>query len=399
MWEQIRSNRRSAAMLVVAMAGLLLVTGYSLFEALLPGGGPQGLILAFVVWAVLSVVSYYQGDSILLPVSGARPVSHEDHPVLYNVVEEMSIAAGLPKPPAVYIIDDEAPNAFAVGRSPEKAVVAVTSGLLKELDRDELQGVVAHELAHVKNCDVLYMTMLGVMMGAIVLLSDFGSRILRGSGRSRTSCGRRGGKGGGIILLVAVLLAILAPIFARLIYLAVSRRREYLADACSAQFTRYPEGLASALLKISGSSCKLQSATRATAALYISNPLETGKALSSWSSTHPPIESRVNILRAMAGAGLGEYAKAMRQVVGAGGPMIPAAALAGAGAVPLRGADSAGPGVVERTRSATDALWKLNGYFFVECPCRTKLKVPREYAGRTLACPHCGAQHPIPRAV
>src|SRR4030042_1055349 len=201
----------------------------------------------------------------------------------------MSTAAGLPKLPEVYIIDEAAPNAFATGRDPQHAVVAVTAGLLETLNRDELQGVIAHELGHVANRDVLYMMMVGVMMGTIVLLADIGGRaFFWGGGRRRTSS-RSGGQAQLIILIVAIVLMILAPLVAQLIYLAISRRREYLADASAAMYTRYPDGLASALEKISHSTAKLTVATRATAPMYIVNPLGVSqRGLADLSSTHPP---------------------------------------------------------------------------------------------------------------
>ena len=257
MWELVRANQRRAATLVVVMAALLFLLGYTLAEALAPGAGAGGLFIAFLVWVGLTLVSYYQGDSIFLALARARRIEKRDHPVLFNVVEEMSIAAGLPKVPDVYIVDEAAPNAFATGRDPQHAVVAVTAGLLETLDRDELQGVVAHELGHVANRDVLYMMMVGVMMGTIVLLADFGGRaFFWGGGRRRTSS-RSGGEAQLIILVVAVVLMILAPVIAQLIYLAISRRREYLADASSAMYTRYPDGLASALEKMSRSTARL----------------------------------------------------------------------------------------------------------------------------------------------
>ena len=290
MWEIIRANQRRAATLVVLMAALLLLVGYALGEALAPGAGLGGLFVAFVVWVGLTLISYFRGDSIFLALSGARRIEKNDNPQLFNVVEEMTIAAGLPKVPDIYVMDDAAPNAFATGRDAQHAAVAVTAGLLESLNRDELQGVIAHELGHVKNRDVLYMMMVGIMMGAIVLLADVGARVFFfGGGRRRTSS-RSEGQGQLVIVVVALVLMILAPIIAQLIYLALSRRREYLADASSALFTRYPEGLASALEKISHSTATLASATRATAPMYIVNPLgATARGLADLTSTHPPI--------------------------------------------------------------------------------------------------------------
>ncbi len=422
MWELVRANQRRAAVLVVLMAGLLFVVGFAAGEALAPGGGTGGLVIAFFVWVALSLVSYYQGDSIFLALAGARKIGKEDHPVLYNVVEEMTIAAGLAKVPDVYIMDEAAPNAFATGRDPQHAAVAVTAGLLETLDRDELQGVIAHELGHVANRDVLYMMMVGIMMGTIVMLADVGARIFfYGGGRRRTSS-RSGGQGQLIVVAVALVLMILAPIIAQLIYLAISRRREYLADASSALYTRYPEGLASALEKISHSTAKLAAANRASAPMYIVNPLGvTARGLADLTSTHPPISERIRILRSMgAGAGLPSYNEAFRKVTGRAVGVVPAGSLAAArpapvktpaaapsAVAPLAVAPAVAPAAVapptpatpethlERVRTTTDVLWRLNRYAFVACACGTTLKVPPAYVGREIACPHCGALHRV----
>jgi heat shock protein HtpX len=397
-WELIRANQRRAATLVVVMAALLFFVGYALGEALAPGGGVVGLVIAFLVWLVLTLVSYFQGNAIFLSLAGARRIEKKDNPVLFNVVEEMTIASGLPKVPDVYIIDQAAPNAFATGRDPQHAAVAVTAGLLETLNRDELQGVVAHELGHVSNRDVLYMMMVGVMMGTIVLLADVGARVFFfGGGRRRTSS-RSNGQAQIVILVVAIVLMILAPIVAQLIYLALSRRREYLADASSALYTRYPEGLASALDKISHTTAKLPTATRATAPMYIVNPLGvSARGLADLSSTHPPTSERIRILRSMgAGAGLKTYDDAFRKVTGRAVGVVPFGALAAAehapaAAPPAPDASSR----LERVRRTTDMLWKLNQFVFISCACGTTLKVPPAYLGREIACPQCGTVHKI----
>ena len=398
MWELVRANQRRAATLVVVMAALLFLVGYVVGEALAPGAGTAGLVSAFLVWVVLTLVSYYQGDAIFLALAGARKVEKKDNPQLFNVVEEMTIAAGLPLPPDVYVMDEAAPNAFATGRDPRHAAVAVTAGLLETLDRDELQGVIAHELGHVKNRDVLYMLMVGVMMGAIVLLADVGSRVFfYGGGRRRTSS-RSEGQGGLVIVLVAVLLMVLAPVVAQLIYFAVSRRREYLADASSALFTRYPEGLARALEKISASTVPLHAATRATAPMYIVNPLGvTARGLADLTSTHPPTSERVRILRSMGGgASLRNYDDAFKSVTGKGSGVVPPSGIAAAAPVPVAAPVApAATARLDRVRQTTDMLWRLNRYAFIACPCGTTLKVPPAYVGRAIACPHCGAVHQV----
>jgi len=383
------------------MAGMLFFVGWVVGEVVGQGLGILGIGVAFVIWLILSVVSYFAGDQIFLSMSGARKIGPQDHPVLHNVVEEMKIASGLPKMPDVYIIDSSAPNAFATGRSPETASVAVTSGLLRILSRDELQGVVAHEMGHIKNRDILYMLMVGVMMGAIVMLADFGIRYLFiTGGRSRSSRKGGGGQAGAIILIVGVVLMILAPIIAQIIYFTVSRKREYLADASSALFTRYPEGLASALEKISKSPKKLESVSRATAPMYIINPLRVSeRGLADLTSTHPPTSQRINILRGMGGAGHTDYDEAFRKVTGRAVGVVPASAMISGGKAAIaKPKEADGSTQLERLRQATDLLWKLNSYIFIACACGTKLKVPPPYAGKTIECPHCGRKHEVKRA-
>src|SRR5512136_715718 len=285
------------------MGALLILLGY--FLGLAFNSAIAGLAIAILVWVILSLVAYYQGGSIMLSVAGAKKITRDDHPRLYNVVEEMKIASGLEKMPDIYIIDDPALNAFATGRDPDHASVAITSGLLQKLNRDELQGVMAHEISHIKNRDVLLMAMCSVLLGTIVILAYYGSRFLflGGSGSRRSSSSRDGGQGQIIILVVALVFIILAPIFAQLIYFAISRKREYLADASSALYTRYPEGLASALEKLKNNTAPIQKANKATAPMYISNPFyKKGMAIDSFFSTHPPLDERIRILRAMSGA-------------------------------------------------------------------------------------------------
>jgi heat shock protein HtpX len=272
MWEQISSNRRRSVALTIGIGAILLLIGY-LIGFYFFGNGYAGIVIALIIWGIMNLVAVFQGDSILLSISKAKKIRKVDHPRLYNIVEEMQIASGLEKMPDIYIIDDPALNAFATGRDPKRASVAVTSGLLGKLNRDELQGVIGHEIAHIKNRDVLLMVMCGILLGSIVMLSWFASRalIFGGAPRSRTSSSSSGG-GGGIIIIVAVVLMIIAPLAAQLIYFAISRKREYLADASSALYTRYPEGLASALEKLATSTDELRSANKATAPMFIINP-------------------------------------------------------------------------------------------------------------------------------
>jgi heat shock protein HtpX len=308
--ERIARNRRNSLLLIAAFLAFITVFGYIIGWAWLgdPVRALAGLAFALVVGVVAGLISYYGGDKVVLAASRAREITHDDAPVLFNVVEEMSIAAGLPMP-KIFIVDDSAPNAFATGRDPAHATVAVTSGLLEKLDRDELQGVIAHEMSHVANFDIRYSMLVGILVGTTVLISDFFLRGLWfGGGRGG---GRRGGDGGGqlqiIMILIAIVLAILAPLFARLLQLSISRQREFLADATAVRLTRNPKGLADALEKISGDREVLEVANRATAHLYIVNPIKKfEKRSKGLFSTHPPIEERIMILRAMESGGVAE---------------------------------------------------------------------------------------------
>jgi heat shock protein HtpX len=400
MWEQIRSNRIRTVILVAFMGLILLLLGYAIGVALI-GSVTAGIVLALIVWGIMNMVAYFQGDSILLGVAGAKKIKQEDHPRLFNVVEEMKIASGLEKMPDIYIIDDPALNAFATGRDANHASVAITAGLLQKLNRDELQGVIGHEMAHIKNRDVLLMAMAAVLLGTIVILSYYASRFMLfgGMGGSRRSSSRDRDGGGGlqiIIMIVAIVLMILAPIMAQLIYFGISRRREYLADASSALYTRYPEGLASALEKLANSDTPVKAANQATAPMYITNPFKkAGMSANSLTSTHPPIAERVRILRAMSGASFADYEKSYKELKGKG--IIPASAVV-SGSVGLR---AAGPSAsvedpseqIDRARDTSDVLWRKNDYRTIDCECGTRLRVSPDYTEPSVRCPHCGRIH------
>lgn len=263
-------------------------------------GSPGILYIAVIFSTVQAFVSYYYSDKITLAISGAKEVKKADSPELYRVVENLSITAGLPMP-RVYIVEDSAPNAFATGRDPNHAVVCVTTGILQKLDKVELEGVIAHELSHVGNYDIRLMTVIVVLVGVVVLMSDFFIRISFWGGGDDD---RDSGQLGLILMIVGIVLALLSPLFASLIQLAISRKREYLADANGALLTRYPEGLARALEKISADPVPLKKANKATAHLYITNPMKEHKGTSrGWFAglfnTHPPVDERVKRLREM----------------------------------------------------------------------------------------------------
>ncbi len=316
--ELIAANKRNSFLLVVlfvlfiAVVAMILSLAIILYlqpqmasqiqwgRALIIGGIAGGVSLLF------SLISYYSGSSVILGISGAKAIEHKDDPELFNVVEEMAIAAGTPMP-KVYMIYDSAPNAFATGRDPNHAAVAVTSGLRTKLTRDELQGVIAHEMAHVRNYDIRLMLLLAVLIGTVVMLSDVFWQMLRvgaftGRGRNRSSGDNKGG--GAIIVVVvvvvAIVLAIVAPILARLIQMAVSREREYLADATAVELTRYPQGLANALRKISADPDELKHANRGIAHLYIANPVKKfADRGHSMFASHPPIRERIARLESL----------------------------------------------------------------------------------------------------
>lgn len=299
MYEQITRNKWKSFFLILFFLCLIFAISWAFGEV--TGWGAQGLIIAGVIAVAMTFGSYYASDKIVLAISRARPVKKEDYPYLYNVVEGLAIAAGLPKP-RCYVIDDTAPNAFASGRNPENSVIVVTTGLLQKLNRAELEGVIAHEMSHIKNYDVLVQTLAVVMVGIVALLSDWTLRTFFWGGGRRRSRDQSGGGGNAaaILIVVALVLAILSPIIAQLLRLAISRKREFLADANGALLTRYPPGLASALKKLAADREPLEAANKATAHLYIVNPLKNIKGrMNKLFSTHPPIEERVAALEKM----------------------------------------------------------------------------------------------------
>jgi heat shock protein HtpX len=297
-YDRIGQNRRNTLLLLAAF--VLLLAGLSIAIGVvvgLPYPYAPLLIIPFLLFAILS---YYSSSSIVLGISGAREVTKAQEPELYRTVENLCIGAGLPMP-KVYVIEDGSPNAFATGRDPQHASVAVTRGLLQKLEPLELEGVIAHELSHVGNYDIRVMTVVVVLVGLAALMADLMLRLTYfGAGSRRSNRGKGGGAAIAIVYGLALVGAILTPIVAQLIRFAVSRQREYLADASAALLTRSPEGLARALEKIAADPEPLESANKATAHLYINNPLrEHASFLNNLFSTHPPIEDRVKLLRAM----------------------------------------------------------------------------------------------------
>ncbi len=288
MYSHIDSNKRKTWLLIVLFVGVLAAAGYVYGQ--ISGTGEAGLVFALILSLGMTLFSWFYGDKVVLFTTGAREIKARDEfPYLWNIVENLAITSGLPMP-RLYVIDDPAPNAFATGRSPQKASVAFTSGLIEILENEELEGVAAHELSHVKNLDSRYMLLVAVLVGTLTLMGDIFFRF--GFGRSRRDAHPA-------FILIGIVFLIVSPLIGELIKLAVSRSREFLADASGSLMTRYPEGLARALEKISAHGGRMQTASNATAHLFIANPFGPGKSWSRFFSTHPPVEERVKRLRGM----------------------------------------------------------------------------------------------------
>ena len=286
--ENIRKTWILISVFLIFIIGLGWVFSYQFNSSII-------LLIAVIFSILMSVTSYWYSDKIVLAMSKAKEVKHDENPELYHIVENLCITAGLPLP-KIYIIEEMAPNAFATGRDPQRAVVAVTRGLLNKLDRSELEGVIAHEISHIGNRDILLQTVVVILVGMVALLSDWFLRWTIFGGRRNSDKG--GGQIAAIMMLIGLILAILSPFIALLIQLAISRKREFLADADGALLTRYPEGLAKALEKISQDTTKLKVANKAMAHMYISNPFK-GKKVRKMFLTHPPVEERLKALRGM----------------------------------------------------------------------------------------------------
>ncbi len=309
-YDHISKNKTESWILIFSFLIVISLLGFVFSQAY---NSPQILYFAVGFSFLSSFISYYFSDSITLALSQAKEVDRQSNPELYRLVENLCIAAGLPTP-KIYVIDDTAPNAFATGRDPEHAIVCFTTGILQKLEKTELEGVVAHELSHIGNYDIRVMTLVVVLVGVVTLLADWMLRATFWGGRRRSRNSEGGGQLQAVLLVAGIALAILSPIIATLIKLAVSRKREFLADASGALLTRYPEGLARALEKISADTEPLEAANKATAHLYIANPFHEDAGPSdalraaspsgrSWFAkmfnTHPPIEERINRLREM----------------------------------------------------------------------------------------------------
>jgi len=296
MYNQITSNKRRTAILIFIFVLFILLLGY--FFGRYTDLGYGGLVLAIIISLIMSLISYYSGDKIALWTAGAVPIKKADNPYVYRLVENLCITAGLSLP-HIYLINDPAINAFATGRDPDHASLALTTGAVEKLENEELEGVIAHELSHVKNYDIRLMMVVIILVGTIALIADWFLRMRFFGFRGRDSNDRGGGQLAAILMIIGIVLAILSPLIAQLIQLAISRKREYLADASGALLTRYPEGLARALEKIKNFNQPMRRASTATAHLYIASPFSAKKSLANLFSTHPPIDDRIKRLREM----------------------------------------------------------------------------------------------------
>ncbi len=287
-YEEIQKNKIKSWLLVCSFFIIISVLSYVILYYTY--FGESAIILAFIIAIISSYITYYYSDSLVLTFSRARPVKKSEYPFLYNITEGLAIAAGIPKP-KLFIIDDDALNAFATGRNPEHSVIVVTKGLLKKLNREELEGVIGHEMSHIKNYDMKFATLVVVLVGMVAILSRFFIR-------SQFWGNKKEKEGTSILFFIGILLAIFAPLFTRLVQLAISRKREFLADASSVELTRNPSGLINALKKISQNP-SVKSASQVTAGLFISNPFNK-QNFSKLFSTHPPIKERIKALEKMA---------------------------------------------------------------------------------------------------
>ncbi len=397
MFELIEKNKRKSIMVMVAMFVLLEALGISIgMTTAHQYGGVLGGVGAFFLWGILAAVSYFAGDKIIIRVSRATKVEKESYQQLYNVVEEMKIAASLPAMPEIYIVNDDAMNAFATGIKPEKSAIIVTAGLLENLNRDELQGVIAHEISHILNRDVLYMTFAGMMLGTINILSKGFIMSRVGSSMSRRRrMGSSMSKSHPAVLIFTLILAVIAPLLATAFYYSLSRKREYLADATAARITRYPSGLASALEKISSSSLDLMWANKVTAPMCIVDPMEIAhqSALSDYRSSHPPVHTRVGILRDLAHENnvsfrnyQASFSKKTKDY-----KLLPERALKDKKSVGVREPSSEkADNMKHKKRQIGDIVMAAGGFMFLPCSCGLKMKLPPSLGQSRVQCPRCG---------
>jgi len=415
-WRIAAANKRKTVLLVAVMGVVLALLGFftgeliSMLGGFMSGDQPGdslaagyiGTMVALAIWIGLLATSLLGSDQLFLGLAGAKEVTHDLYPQLYNVMEEVAIASSMPRIPAIYIIDDPAPNAFAVGKSLEDSHICVTAGLLAICNRDELQGVIAHEVGHIVNRDVLYLTVAATMLGAVTFIADTFVYSLRYAPVARYRSGAsRAGKGliNVWLMVVGIAFVVISPILSRILYFCISRSREYLADATSARLTRYPEGLACALEKIMQSPEKLTTAPRAAAPFYIANPYKQDLSDNLF-ATHPPLGERIKILRSMTGgASYRDYVRAYWAVTHVHKELIPALDLKRSEEVTIRAASgdasttTASPHAA--ARKAPDIIRAMNQYVIIDCSCGMRMKFPPEFARGEIRCPRCNKPHTL----
>jgi heat shock protein HtpX len=393
MWEQIKANQIRSWVMIILL-GLIMITLGWLLGFWLLDNEIFGVLISLVVFGGLFLIALFKGDDIILYTAGAHKITPQDFPRLFNIVEEMKIASCLEYTPQMYIIDDSAINAFAVGRDPERASIVVTAGLLEKLDRSELQGVIAHEIAHLKNRDVQFLVLAGILLGSILILSKYSIGFLFFGGRGRRFL-RIPGAWQWSLIGLGIVLIVLAPIVSQLVYFAISRKREFLADASAALYTRYPEGLASALEKIQTNRHHVLRADKATAPMYISNPFETiGKPENAFYSTHPPLKDRIHILRSMSGVSFADYDKTYLQLKGKRVIPFYSLTMTENETIEKQVAASESENIrdkIARRRETSLFFWKVGNYQTIDCAkCGNRLRLPPSYSNPTIRCFYCG---------
>jgi heat shock protein HtpX len=396
MWELIRINKRKSLFVLILMFILLVslsgAIGAGFYAADWVTGMLWGAFIGVILWAIQAAVAYFAGDDIVLHFNMAVVVTPESYPQLYNIVEEMKIAAGLAVMPEIYIVQSSGLNAFATGIRPEKTAICVTSGLVENLTRDELQGVIAHEMSHILNRDVLFMTFAGVMLGTITMLSNVMLRgtVLANSNNRRSR--KKGGFSGGhpIVILIILIFAIVAPILARIFYFTISKKREYLADASAARLTRYPIGLASALHKIAKHS-SVDFVSKITAPMFIVNPQFSGTDEDSLfsASTHPPIYKRIEILTQLQHGGkvsLENYQRIYEKELETSG-LFSKTSLESDKSEAVRTEST--EKITESRKDVADVILANTGFKILTCECGLKIKLPPSDLRMKVVCPRC----------
>lgn len=417
MWELIRINKLKSVLLFIGL-GLCLILFFSSIGFYIGNskGAVISVFIAFILWFIFTIISMIGRNSLKLQLEDTKLVNKRNFTQVFNVVDEISIAANLPASPNVIIIPERSPNAYTVGTSIRQSVIILTAGLIVQMNRDELQGVVAHEIAHIINQDVQFMSNVRAIYKVATFIPNLMVRPFKNIGKyPQRSCsggyyggggsGISGGSGGGgagcFFFLFIFVIFLITGIVAKILYMSISKTREYLADACAARLTRYPEGLASALEKISESYDRLYSADKITAPMFIVNPLENSdRSFSGSSNTHPPTYQRIKILRQMShGASYIDYQNAYSQVTGKSKRLIPSSGIMNEHNVKIREGTS-GKGQAFQSnkkliRNINDFIMAINNYTFINCSCGLKLKLPQNFTLSNIVCPRCGLLYDI----